>query len=93
MSKKKTNNSEYESEKTKKVREIRKTILECSNKIMEENKLNPDQQMALMLFVTIEKCMNFMELTTFTSGCMAVSILLEELIHSGLDLENESIQV
>lgn len=87
MNKKKADHSEHESEKEKKVREIRKAILEYSNKIMEENKLNPDQQMALMLFVTIEKCMNFLELNTFSSGCMATTILLEELIHSGLELK------
>lgn len=87
MNKGKTNNSERESEKEKKVRKIRKAILEYSNKIMEENKLNPDQQMALMLFVTIEKCMNFFEFSAFSSGCMATRILLEELIQSGLELK------
>lgn len=97
MNKKKTNNSGRKSEEVKRIRETRKAILEYSNKIMDENKLNPDQQMAMLLFVTIEKCMNTMGLKSFASGCLAVSLLLEELIHKNLefvkDRQDEQVQV
>lgn len=85
MNKNKTNHSGRKSEKERIIGETRKTILKYSNKIMDENKLNPDQQMAMLLFVTIEKCMDTMGLNSFFSGCMAVSILLKELIHENLE--------
>lgn len=97
MNKKKANNSGRKSEKERLIRETRKAILEYSNKIMDENKLNPDQQMAMLLFVTIEKCMDTMGLSAFASGCFAVSILLKELIHENLEfvknMANDSVQV
>ena len=93
MSKGKTNNSERESEKEKRIMKCRKDIRNISNIIMEENGLNIDQQMAMLLFVTIEKVMDSLDLSTFALGCKATSILLEELIHSALDLKNESVQV
>lgn len=85
MNKKKSDHSEHDSEKEKKVRETRKAIREASDKIMKENGLNVDQQMAILLFVTIEKCMDSMGLSSFFSGCLAVSILLKELIHENLE--------
>lgn len=85
MNKNKTNHSERKSEKKERIRATRKAILEYSNKIMEENKLNPDQQMAMLLFVTIEKCMDSMGLLSFSSGCLAVSILLKELLNENLE--------
>lgn len=85
MNKNKTNHSGRKSEKERIIGETRKTILKYSNKIMDENKLNPDQQMAMLLFVTIEKCMDTMGLNSFFSGCLAVSILLKELIHENLE--------
>lgn len=85
MNKKKANHSERKSEKIERIRETRKAILEYSTKIMNENKLNVDQQMAMLLFVTIEKCMDSMGLSSFSSGCLAVSILLKELIHENLE--------
>lgn len=85
MSKKKTDHSERKFEKEIRIMKTRKEILETTNKIMEENKLNPDQQMAMLLFVTIEKCMDTMELASFSSGCLAVSILLKELIDENLE--------
>lgn len=91
MNKKKANNSGRKTEKEKRITETRKAILEYSNKIMEENKLNPDQQMAMLLFVTIEKCMDSMGLNAFMSGCLAVSILLKELIQENLEfIKNEA---
>lgn len=86
MNKKKTDHSERKFEKAKKIIAARRAIREASDKIMEENGLNADQQMAMLLFVTIEKVMDSMELSTFALGCKATSILLEELIHSSLDL-------
>lgn len=85
MNKKKTNNSERESEKEKRIIKTRKVIRETSDKIMEENGLNIDQQMAMMLFVAIEKVMNSMNLSTFAIGCRATRILLDELVHASLE--------
>lgn len=86
MSKKKTNNSERKTERELQIFETRQAIREFSDKIMKEKGLNIDQQMAMLLFVTIEKVMEAMELSTFTLGCKATSILLEELIHANLVL-------
>lgn len=86
MNKKKANNSERRFEKAKKIIAARQAIRETSDKIMEENGLNADQQMAMLLFVTIEKIMDAMELSTFALGCKATNILLEELIHSNMEL-------
>lgn len=97
MNKKKTKNSERKSEREKRIGETRRAILEYSTKIMDENKLNVDQQMAMLLFITIEKCMDSMGLSSFSSGCLAVSILLKELIHENLEfvknMANDSVQV
>lgn len=85
MNKRKTNNSEREFEKEKRIIKARKAIRETSDKIMEENGLNIDQQMAMLLFVTIEKVMDSMDLSTFAIGCKATGILLEELVHANLE--------
>lgn len=90
MNRKKANNAERMAEKKKRIGKTRRAILEYSNKIMDENRLNPDQQMAMLLFVTIEKCMDTMDLSKFSSGCLAVSILLKELIHTNLEFVNET---
>lgn len=87
MSKNRTNNAKSRAEKEEKILKTRQTIRQTSDIIMKKNGLNPDQQMAMLLFVTIEKVMDSMELSTFTLGCKATSILLEELIHSSLDLK------
>lgn len=87
MNKKKTDNAKSKAEKENRIFKTRQAIRQTSDIIMEENGLNPDQQMAMLLFVTIEKVMESMELSNFTLGCRATSILLEELIHSILDLK------
>lgn len=86
MNKRKTNNSERVFEKKKRIMKARKAIRETSDKIMEENGLNIDQQMAMLLFVTIEKVMDSMDLSTFAIGCKATEILLEELMHTNSEL-------
>lgn len=93
MNKEKTNNSERESEKEKRILKTRKAILEASDKIMKENGLNVDQQMAMMVCVTVEKIKDLMKLSTFAVACKATGILLEELHQVSLDLRNDSIQV
>lgn len=81
MNKKKADKSGDKTDFEKKVIKCRNDISNYATRVMEANKLDTDTQMAVMLFVTIEKCMEIMDLHSLILGAKAVSILVDELIH------------